>query len=184
MNSQEVAMQSKDIQALLSTLKRTQLTAHHLPAGDQFPFDQLVILRQNTRGVQNKPLLLNFAFLDDILASSGMGEMVDGTPILQITSLLFWDQPSESQLQGLSYLLTRLNKMIPIGCFSLADDDQVFYRYNLICEIRNISADLLLDVINMIEHLILSSFPLIQDYINGQTSLENALEELSSVNAN
>jgi len=51
-------MQSKDVQALLSTLKRTRLTAHHLPAGEQFPFDQLVIFLPATRGIQNKPLIL------------------------------------------------------------------------------------------------------------------------------
>lgn len=177
-------MQSKDVKALASALKRTRLKTHHLPAGEQFPFDQLMILLHNTRGVQNKPLVINLAFLDDILASSGMGKMVDGTPVLQMTALLFWDQPSESQLQGLAYLLTRLNKMIPIGCFSLADDDQVFYRYHLTCDMRHVTPELLMDIINMIEHLILSSHPLLQEFINGQITLETALNELKNVNAN
>jgi len=165
---------------LQELLQKVSFASQLLAATPEKPFEQLLVLLTGEENkTDRKPLVVTLSFLQDVLELEDALDEQEQSVVLQY-SILFFLAPPKASVFEFSYFLAKLNHMIPIGSFVLGEDEQIFYRYQYMSETRDVSPVIVVDTLNIIEHIAQTLEPEFIAYLAGEKTCNAILSQFQN----
>jgi len=173
------------IQPLLNFL---DLETYLMPANSENPYEQMLVSvgndddeldeKDEEEYLKTHPIF-QLIFMDDFLKNNKVEELnkKSYSYILQFFTILPI-KVNEDRYMEIHYLLSVVSRILPLGIIALDNNGEIFFKYSLITEGRNVDGGLVAEIITMITFLVNKFSGHINAFATGQIDVKNAIEDL------
>jgi hypothetical protein len=160
-----------EFEKLKFLLEFLQLPFEYIPVGDENKVEQMAIALGD---LDNKALVVQVLFLEDVVEALTKVNRDNQFFTLQFYTALPVTITREN-IGGLSSLILQLNPFVPLGSFGISNTDEVFYRYNLLQDQRDIKGHIVAEILGNISFYTSSFVPELIAYSKGEATLDQSM---------
>lgn len=173
------------LEVLKNIFLELEIEAILAPSDEDTPYERLYLHLNHEEAEQNEeePLLAVLVLLNEVMGIE-KSENDEKVEILQISILISLELNEDNKFTT-SYLLSKINKNIPLGQFCLTDEDVIFYKYSILSQMND-SEDptayfdpvVILDSLGFISEIVFGIKPLLEQYLQGKLPMNEVLSSI------
>jgi hypothetical protein len=166
--------------------------ACHLVVSETNPVEQIIIaigekssieIDNPDENYQNEHTIIQMLFADDLQTEKEKENKKDNIHLFQFFSRFPLDQKISLQKQlNLNRLLMAMNQIMPIGGFGIVVNQEVYFRYTILTEKRELSYDIIFNALQMIDFFLRKFSPKILNFINGDEIIGDLINDIETGN--
>lgn len=185
----KIANEKTFFENLYTLLDYMKFDACHLNVSDDNPIEQVIVAIGEKSAIdfdnpdeeyQNEHTVIQMMFVSDIQKEA---DNSDEMYLFQFFSKLPLEEKISLQKQlNLSRLLMSMNNLLPVGSFGIDINKEIYYRYTIICEKRELNYETIFNALEMIDFFLRKFKGKIYSFLEGKEIIGDLIDNIEKGN--
>ncbi len=174
-------------QRLQMLMDYLDMSSEYLSVSQKNDIERIHITLSDAENKEIFPIVVKVMFLNDLNKALNK-KMADGSPNTRDLLEFYIDYPviiDEENVLSINVLLMKFNSLLPIGAFCVNEKNNVYFRYVLVTEQRDVTPTVFVEIVDMITfYLDIFGEEIISFYEKKQSleqSIENGLKNMTNI---